>query len=218
MAKARKDLETAGDGPGALIASMELAKIRNAFGSSDGNNSSSEGNGGNVDDNLLDQTLINDTSFMDADAHLESTDKHTLSTAEKLGLPEGSPDLLSPHDTVAKRFYSLTHNRVRDLERKCTLLLSWFRRYPYFRTPCCGSEMCFKCKTSDWHEGVSCEHRMRQGLGAPRGGVQWCPRCGVPTVKSEGCNHIVCVCGASWEWTTSSVMYACLHGRQLFPR
>ena len=49
---------------------------------------------------------------------------------------DGSPDLLSPPDTVAARFYSLAHGSVQDLERKCTLLLAWFRRYPYFRTPC----------------------------------------------------------------------------------
>ena len=112
---------------------------------------------------------------------------------------------------LEKRFYTLVR-LVEDIERKTTLLLVWLRRYPYFKTPCCNAPMCFKCKTSDWHDGESCEQRMREGLGAPKGGVQWCPKCGVPTVKSEGCNHIVCVCGASWEWLSSSVLYACIHG------
>ena len=31
--------------------------------------------------------------------------------------------------------------------RKTTLLLSYLRLFPFFRTPCCGLAMCFKCKT-----------------------------------------------------------------------
>jgi len=30
--------------------------------------------------------------------------------------------------------------------------------------------------------------------------VQFCPHCGVATVKSEGCNDILCVCGRHWDW------------------
>lgn len=72
--------------------------------------------------------------------------------------------------------------------------------------------MCFKCKTTGWHEGESCDKRLRDGYqGLPKGGVQWCPKCGVPTVKSEGCNHIVCVCGESWTWMQSSIMYSVVH-------
>ena len=47
---------------------------------------------------------------------------------------------------------------------------------------------------------------MRGEMGkAAQSGIQWCPECGVPTVKSEGCNHIICVCGASWQWQKSSI-------------
>ena len=30
--------------------------------------------------------------------------------------------------------------------------------------------------------------------------AQYCPACNVPTIRSEGCNHIICVCGEEWTW------------------
>ena len=36
--------------------------------------------------------------------------------------------------------------------------------------------------------------------------MQCCPACGVPTVRSEGCNAITCVCGAAWEWRDSPTL------------
>eukprot|EP00392_Amoebophrya_sp_AT5.2_P010368 g10428.t1 len=138
------------------------------------------------------------------------SDDEQNSSASEQSEPPGSAQRLAPPDggtknqphPFVKRFFERIQ-KIRDLERKCTLLLAWYRRFPYFKTPCCFAAMCFKCKTSEWHVGQSCEQRMREGLGAPKGGVQWCPRCGVPTVKSEGCNHIICVCGASWEFRKS---------------
>eukprot|EP00397_Hematodinium_sp_SG-2012_P001094 GEMP01001095.1.p1 GENE.GEMP01001095.1~~GEMP01001095.1.p1 ORF type:complete len:1450 (+),score=284.27 GEMP01001095.1:132-4481(+) len=106
------------------------------------------------------------------------------------------------------RFYSLVSD-VEDPERRCTLCLEWMRRHPFFLSPCCDAKMCFKCKTSGWHKGRGCEERMRKRMGTV--GVQWCPKCGVPTVKSEGCDHIVCCCGASWTWMRSSLMYSAIH-------
>jgi ribosomal protein S27AE len=34
--------------------------------------------------------------------------------------------------------------------------------------------------------------------------AQYCPKCGVPTVLSEGCTHIVFVCGAHWSWVENN--------------
>jgi len=87
-----------------------------------------------------------------------------------------------------------------DPERRCCLQLAMLRRYPKMRTPCCDEQFCFKCKIRDWHKGQSCEARQREEMDMS---VQFCHRCGVPTVKSEGCDHIVCVCGASWHWQQS---------------
>eukprot|EP00397_Hematodinium_sp_SG-2012_P000540 GEMP01000541.1.p1 GENE.GEMP01000541.1~~GEMP01000541.1.p1 ORF type:complete len:1719 (+),score=403.24 GEMP01000541.1:366-5522(+) len=124
----------------------------------------------------------------------------------------GDATVLSPTPGAQRHFYYLLL-MVDDIERRCTLLLQWLRRFPYFKTPCCEAKMCFKCKTQGWHPGHTCEERMRKTLGSGAA-VQWCPKCGVPTVKSEGCDHIVCCCGASWTWMRSSLLYAAIHGLQ----
>ena len=30
--------------------------------------------------------------------------------------------------------------------------------------------------------------------------AKYCPSCNVATVRSEGCDHIICVCGHNWNW------------------
>jgi len=122
----------------------------------------------------------------------------------------GDAHILSPSPGAHRHFYYLL-SMVEDVERRCSLLLQWLRRFSYFKTPCCDAKMCFKCKTQGWHPGRSCEERMRKSLGSGSA-VQWCPKCGVPTVKSEGCDHIVCCCGASWTWMRSSLLYSAIHG------
>ena len=90
--------------------------------------------------------------------------------------------------------------------------------------------MCFRCKVNlqddgegvaahpggltceEFQQNVSCSNA-RLGLTVnvsdrrpPRSAeqvdrdVQFCPHCGVATVKSEGCNDILCVCGRHWDW------------------
>ncbi|KAL3893027.1 MAG: hypothetical protein SGPRY_014546, partial [Prymnesium sp.] len=89
---------------------------------------------------------------------------------------------------------------VLDLERRTALQLAYYRRYPMILTPCCEAEMCFKCKLEGHHyisDGLSCEEMQRAEMNAA---VQYCPECEVPTVRSEGCEHMVCVCGADWTW------------------
>lgn len=86
---------------------------------------------------------------------------------------------------------------VKDPERRCCLQLGLLRKFPKMFTPCCDAKICFKCKVKDWHPGISCEDRQREEMSKA---VQFCPSCGVATVKSEGCDHIVCVCGTDWTW------------------
>jgi len=88
---------------------------------------------------------------------------------------------------------------IADDERRVCLQLAFLRRFPKMRTPCCSLKMCFKCKVSSWHSGISCE--ARQSLFTTGDdGVQSCPGCGVPTQRTEGCMQVQCVCGQSWEW------------------
>lgn len=106
------------------------------------------------------------------------------------GLPKQAPE------AVEKRFKSLL-GLLGDVERATALQLAFYRRYPLIATACCQSKMCFKCKVKGHHPGQTCEARQAQECSIE---AQYCPGCGVPTVKSEGCNHIVCVCGRSWDW------------------
>lgn len=85
---------------------------------------------------------------------------------------------------------------ISDPERRTALQLAFLQRFPKTRTPCCGEQVCFRCKTSGWHQ-ETCEERQRKEVGNK---VCFCPHCGVPTVKSEGCDHMVCVCGRDWTW------------------
>jgi len=106
------------------------------------------------------------------------------------GLPCAAPPQLLPR---LEELCGLLH----DVERVVALHLAYYRRYPLIKTPCCGSKMCFRCKVRGHHEGKSCLERQAEEAVID---AQSCPGCGVPTVKSEGCNSIICVCGTSWSW------------------
>ncbi|CAK9100010.1 unnamed protein product [Durusdinium trenchii] len=74
--------------------------------------------------------------------------------------------------------------------------------------PSCGSTFCYY--HSNAHEGRPCDEYSRQisrqlremKSGALAGSKQ-CPKCGVYTVKTSGCNHMTCAertCQAHWCW------------------
>jgi len=86
---------------------------------------------------------------------------------------------------------------IPDVERRCTLHLECLRRCPKIVTPCCQHNFCWKCKISGHHEGLTCEEVQRAELEVE---CQFCPGCGVATQKTEGCDHIVCLCGTEWTW------------------
>lgn len=90
-----------------------------------------------------------------------------------------------------------------DLERRAALQLAWYRKFPMCTTPCCGEPMCFKCKLTGHHydDGSTCADVQRQ---ANEIDAQFCPACGVATVRSEGCSHMICVCGENWTWEGGS--------------
>lgn len=86
---------------------------------------------------------------------------------------------------------------IPDVERRCALHLACLRRSPLIWTPCCGIEICWRCQVSGHHHGMSCEEFQREQLAVE---CQFCPGCGVATQRTEGCSHIVCLCGENWEW------------------
>lgn len=86
---------------------------------------------------------------------------------------------------------------LHDIERQASAITRLLVCYPQFKTRCCQSNYCYSCKISSFHKGVTCEQRMRQEKMID---VQCCPTCQVPTIKSEGCSSIQCLCGHSWRW------------------
>merc|ERR1711977_459793 len=91
---------------------------------------------------------------------------------------------------------------VPDIERRCALHLACVRRHPAIWTPCCAAEVCMRCQIAGHHEGMTCEEVQRNQLEVE---CQFCPSCGVPTQKTEGCDHIICLCGQNWDWQQSGV-------------
>jgi len=86
---------------------------------------------------------------------------------------------------------------VQDVERRCVLQLAVLREQPKLYTRCCQAAVCWKCKISGHHTGITCEEVQRSELEVE---VQFCGECGVATQKTEGCNSMMCLCGAQWEW------------------
>mmetsp|Transcript_168280 Transcript_168280/g.540643 ORF Transcript_168280/g.540643 Transcript_168280/m.540643 type:complete len:425 (-) Transcript_168280:150-1424(-) len=86
---------------------------------------------------------------------------------------------------------------IDDVERRTALHLAQLRRYPKIWTPCCHMEYCFKCQVGSWHDGRTCEQVLEREAAVE---VQFCEGCGVPTQRTEGCSHMICLCGASWTW------------------
>jgi len=84
-----------------------------------------------------------------------------------------------------------------DVERRAALRLADLRRRPKIRTPCCKAEYCFRCQTGSWHHGSTCEQILMSQAAIE---VQFCPGCGVPTQRTEGCQSMVCLCGEHWAW------------------
>jgi len=90
---------------------------------------------------------------------------------------------------------------IKDIERRAALQVAFLRRYPMIKTPCCQVPFCFTCQLGGWHEGQTCKEI--QALEAAVD-VQFCPGCGVPTQRTEGCSDMVCLCGKHWCWEGDS--------------
>jgi hypothetical protein len=86
---------------------------------------------------------------------------------------------------------------IQDPERRANLHLRHLRSRPRIWTPCCHREHCFRCRTKDFHEGISCDENT-SGLDSF---IISCPSCCVAIAKGDGCNTVTCVCGKQFSWT-----------------
>jgi len=86
---------------------------------------------------------------------------------------------------------------------------------PLLQCPKCNYRFCFKCKTSDWHSGASCEQYAqwkRENSQADQRFETWakqntkpCPKCNTLIEKNMGCDHMTCRrpgCGYEFYWST----------------
>jgi hypothetical protein len=52
-----------------------------------------------------------------------------------------------------------------------------------------------------FHKGVTCEQFCeRMSTQSVHQMLVFCPSCGVPLTKGDGCNYVTCVCGHTFEW------------------
>ena len=73
---------------------------------------------------------------------------------------------------------------------------------PMMRCPKCSKQFCFNCKTSEWHEGSTCEAFQKWKKENSQGDTkfeEWakkntkiCPKCKVKIEKNGGCDHMTC--------------------------
>lgn len=84
-----------------------------------------------------------------------------------------------------------------DMERRFAAQLEVLRKFPKIKLVCCDTKHCFLCKVGGHHKGQSCAEVQREEMGSE---CQFCPGCGVATLRTEGCKEVLCVCGTVWKW------------------
>lgn len=97
---------------------------------------------------------------------------------------------------VAKYFTKVL-SLIIDMERRFAAQLEVLRKYPKIKLQCCEEKHCFLCKVGGHHKGQSCTEVQQAEMGTE---CQYCPGCGVATLRTEGCTEVLCVCGAVWKW------------------
>jgi len=94
---------------------------------------------------------------------------------------------------------------VNDLERRVTLQLGLYRRFPVLRYGCsCKHKMvCFKCKEPADQGGVHshCDYHVTDTIYYRLPGVfRSCPNCSLGYNKLQKTDSILCYCGQYFEW------------------
>lgn len=93
-------------------------------------------------------------------------------------------------------------------ERRATLFLTFVRRSPTVRSPCCKKAHCFACKVRAVHadpEACRALAAQRPSRDAHQN-VRVCPTasCRLPIVKTEGCSSVTCpACGNRFNFNAA---------------
>jgi hypothetical protein len=137
------------------------------------------------------------------DAFIQHLNLHLLRSRTKSELIQKLKSQISERNIHhGSLFVTLFISLRGDIERQAVAITALLKRYPHFKTKCCKAQFCYFCKISSFHPGQSCLEWMRneRGGGGESVVIKYCPSCSVPTVRSEGCSSITCLCGRNWSW------------------
>ncbi|RLN45120.1 hypothetical protein BBJ28_00026105, partial [Nothophytophthora sp. Chile5] len=112
---------------------------------------------------------------------------------------EGVFSAESPEETHvdAGKVFSKALSRIRDPERRASLLLWYLNKYPATHTRCCDCPVCFNCKCATDYEVCQCKEEEAFDEEAC---MLQCRQCRASIVKVEGCDTVICLCGFSIDW------------------
>ncbi|RLN55362.1 hypothetical protein BBJ28_00023592 [Nothophytophthora sp. Chile5] len=112
---------------------------------------------------------------------------------------EGVFSVESPEETQvgAGKVFSKALSRIRDPERRATLLLWYLYKYPATFTRCCDRAVCFNCKRATDHK--VCQRKEEEAFDEETCMLQ-CRQCRTSIVKVEGCDTVICLCGFLMDW------------------
>jgi hypothetical protein len=99
--------------------------------------------------------------------------------------------------TELLKYFDQILSLILDSERRFAAQLEIYRKFPKIRVPCCETKHCFLCKVQGHHKTKTCSEIQNNERGL---NCQYCPGCGVATLRTEGCMEILCVCGSVWKW------------------
>lgn len=138
-------------------------------------------------------------SYLSGEAHQNDVVARVAEIANPSGVPQMTALITDDIVDQMKVLMDVVLAACSDLERRATLQSRYMSVFPKFKTTCCRSVHCYKCRTSGFHSNVSCE-----AISASRASeaVLQCPNCSIHLVKGDGCSSITCVCGTSFSWTT----------------
>ena len=91
------------------------------------------------------------------------------------------------------QIYSILKS-ISNPERRASLHLRFLKDNPCIFTTCCNSEHCFQCRVKPYHHNKKCEVSELDNT------IVMCPDCSIRLTKGDGCNHVSCICGSSFDW------------------
>eukprot|EP01001_Neometanema_parovale_P007024 NODE_3350_length_1236_cov_56.004492_g3179_i0.p1 GENE.NODE_3350_length_1236_cov_56.004492_g3179_i0~~NODE_3350_length_1236_cov_56.004492_g3179_i0.p1 ORF type:complete len:324 (+),score=33.34 NODE_3350_length_1236_cov_56.004492_g3179_i0:98-1069(+) len=104
----------------------------------------------------------------------------------------------------------------------CTYIISWAGEQdgpPQMFCPRCDRVKCLVCGLSPYHTGVSCEQAAKKSSTKEeekatldfirKSNIRICKKCGIPLLKSSGCDKMKCRCGYKFCYSCGTEKATC---------